>query len=456
MKRSFGGFVDLGLIDSTGVQISYTGPFELSGKNYRDQDWFNEVWLREIYVSNVLMGHRRLPHFVIAVKHEKEDGDFYILRAAIDTELLNQHIQASGLRPAADAFLINRAGILQSPSRRFGDALGSIPFAAPSYSKEPEIEEQYEIEGNNYIFAYAFIEYSPFILIVLTEPQGLMQDWLVVRTIFLAISVVVILVLIPGTSASLVARVREADIRRARSLQGIQHTEKMASIGRLAAGVAHEVNNPLAIINQKTGLAKDIVSLSEDFPEREEFSAILDSILSSVNRCSTITRRLLGFAKRMETYAESIELDFLIQEVLGFLEMELGYRNISVRTNVEERLPPITSDRGQLQQVFLNIINNAIDELDYGGEIEISITQSENGTVEVTISDNGGGISQEDLKHIFEPFFTTKKEYGTGLGLSITYGIVENLGGRIRVESAIDRGTSFVVVLPLERPASKE
>ena len=456
MKESFGGFVDLGLIDSTGVQISYTGPFKLSGKNYLDQDWFGEVWLRGVYVSNVLMGHRKLPHFVIAVKHEEDDGDFYILRAAIDTELLNKHILASGLQPSADAFLINRAGVLQSPSQLFGDVLGSVPFAAPLFSKDPEIVEQYKIGGSRYIFAYAFIEYSPFILIALTEPQELMQNWLILRIIFLTISIVVILMFITGTSAFLVTRVREADIKQAKTLQGIQHTEKMASIGRLAAGVAHEVNNPLAIINEKAGLAKDLVSISENFPQREKFTAILDSILSSVNRCSTITRRLLGFAKRMETYAESIELDLLIKEVLGFLEKEVSYRNISVKTRVEEKPPPITSDRGQLQQVFLNIINNAIEELDYGGEIEISITGNENGTVGVTISDNGRGISEENLKHIFEPFFTTEKEYGTGLGLSITYGIVEKLGGKISVESAIDKGTRFTVVLPLEWPASQE
>jgi signal transduction histidine kinase len=456
MKRSFGGFVDLGLIDSKGVQISYSGPFELRGKNYRNQDWFNEVWLRGVYVSDVFTGHREIPHFVIAVKHEKDDGDFYILRAAIDTELLNRRIFMSGLQPSADAFIINRAGILQSPSRLFGNALSSVPFTAPGYSKTPEIIPAYEIDENSYIFGYAFIEYSPFILIIMDKPQGLIQSWLVLRMIFLTVSVAVILILITGTSAYLVAKIRDADYRQAKALQGIQHTDKMASIGRLAAGVAHEVNNPLAIINEKTGLAKDLISLSKDFPERERFTALLDSVLASVNRCSMITRRLLGFAKRMDTYTEKIELDYLIHEVLGFLEKEVSYRNISVRTNVEDDLPTIESDRGQLQQVFLNIINNAIEELDYGGEIEISIAGNQNGGVGVRISDNGRGIPEENLKRVFDPFFTTKRDHGTGLGLSITYGIVEKLGGTITVESEVNEGTSFVVDLPLDRPIKKD
>jgi two-component system NtrC family sensor kinase len=131
------------------------------------------------------------------------------------------------------------------------------------------------------------------------------------------------------------------------------------------------------------------------------------------------------------------------------MEKEVSYRNITVNTHVEEDLPVIKTDRGQLQQVFLNIINNAIEELDDGGEIDILIGRVEDGAVGVTVSDNGRGIPQENLKHIFEPFFTTKKEYGTGLGLSITYGIVDKLGGKISVDSEVGKGTSLTVVFPL-------
>jgi two-component system NtrC family sensor kinase len=116
--------------------------------------------------------------------------------------------------------------------------------------------------------------------------------------------------------------------------------------------------------------------------------------------------------------------------------------------HIPEDLPPVASDRGQLQQVFLNIINNAIEELDSGGQIDISLQETDNAMVAVTIADNGRGIAEEDLKNIFEPFFTTKMEYGTGLGLSITYGIVDKLGGSIDVQSSVGQGTSFTVKLP--------
>jgi len=454
MKTAFGGFVDLGLIDSKGEQISYVGPYQLLGKDYQDQDWFHEVDLRGIYVSDVFMGYRKFPHFVIAVKYKKGDRDFYVLRATIDTEALNQQILSLGLRPSSDAFIINRGGKLQTPSKLFGDVLEVISMPVPPFSGRPEVIEEYDVGKRTPILGYAYIEHSPFIFVMIKEPQALMGSWFTLRSRrigFLAVSVVAILVLIMGTSSYLVARIQEADLKHAKVLHNIQYTSKMASIGRLAAGVAHEVNNPLAIINEKAGLAKDLTSLLDDFPQKEKFLKLMESILASVERCSTITHRLLGFAKRMDTQMETIDLEILLKEVLGFLEREVSYRNVSINFHVSDTLPSIESDRGQLQQVFLNIINNAVEELQSGGRIDISMQEEENDMVAITIADNGQGIPKENLRQIFEPFFTTKKEYGTGLGLSITYGIVEKLGGEIKVKSEMGQGTSFTVTLPVRK-----
>jgi two-component system NtrC family sensor kinase len=135
--------------------------------------------------------------------------------------------------------------------------------------------------------------------------------------------------------------------------------------------------------------------------------------------------------------------------VLGFLGKEANYRNISVQFHIEPGVPTINSDRGQLQQVFLNIINNAFAAVRDGGRVDLFIERVQQDGVAVRIKDDGHGISHENLERIFEPFFTTKKEYGTGLGLSITYGIVEKLGGRITVESEVGKGTCFTVTLPV-------
>jgi signal transduction histidine kinase len=232
----------------------------------------------------------------------------------------------------------------------------------------------------------------------------------------------------------------------------MEYTNRLAGIGRLGAGVSHEINNPLSIISEKAGLLKDLLSMSESMPPKEKLIGLVDSVLKSVDRCSTITHRLLGFAKHMDVQHEKINLEILLKEVLSFLEKEASYRNVKVAIDVPEDLPTIQSDRGQLQQVFLNIINNAFAAVrDDEGEIRISMQNTRDNRIEVSIADNGVGISEENLEHIFEPFFTTKKGYGTGLGLSITYGIVEKLGGEIRVKSKIGEGTTFSIVLPMKK-----
>jgi len=231
----------------------------------------------------------------------------------------------------------------------------------------------------------------------------------------------------------------------------MEYTNKMAAIGRLAAGVAHEINNPLAIIGEKAGLHKDLLTFSDELPPKEKMLGLVDAVLESVERCGAITHRLLGFAKHMDTQREEIDLEILIKGVLGFLEKEAGYRNLQVTFHIEESVPTVGSDRGQLQQVFLNIVNNAFAAVDDGGLIKISIANVDPDHVAVSVDDNGIGIAEDDLEHIFEPFFSTKKGAGTGLGLSITYGIVQKLGGQIKVTSKPGVGTCFTVILPVRR-----
>jgi signal transduction histidine kinase len=268
---------------------------------------------------------------------------------------------------------------------------------------------------------------------------------------FLIVSTLIILVLIVGTTSYMIHHLRESDRRHDMAVHQLEYSNKLASIGRLGAGVAHEINNPLAIINEKTGLLKDLISVDEHFPQREKLLRLADSVLYSVERCSRITHRLLGFAKQIDMQRERVDMHNLINEVLGFLGREAEYRNINVSVSGVGEFPTIESDRGQLQQVFLNIINNAFDALSDGGNIMITMQEQPGNMIEVCISDDGPGIPEEVLPKIFEPFFTAKKEHGTGLGLSITHGIVERLGGRIDVQSEVGRGTTFIVSLPIQR-----
>jgi len=457
MKRSFGGFIDLGLVDETGRQVSYAGPYDLQGRSYSEQDWFHEVGLRGVYISDVFLGYRHLPHFVIAVSFDSHEASGYVLRATIDADTIVRQIGALTMDPSDDAFLINARGVLQTPSRFHGKALEPCPLPVPPMSTHPDILESRDQDGGALIIGYAYIERSPFILMLLRRPGSLQAGWLRLRRnllVFLAISIALILAVVYGGSRYMVNRTRNADVRRAVMYHEMEYTNKMAAIGRLAAGVAHEINNPLAIIGEKAGLHKDLLSLSDELPPKEKMIALVDSVLESVNRCGAITHRLLGFAKHMHTEREAIDLHLLLRGVLGFLEREAGYRNLDVTFHVDENVPTVESDRGQLQQVFVNIVNNAFAAVDDGGKIDISITNFDADHVSVDVCDNGVGITEDDLKHIFEPFFTTRKGAGTGLGLSITYGIIDKLGGRIEVSSKRGMGSCFTVILPVRPPHS--
>ncbi len=449
-----GAFVDLGLIDDHGYQLCYSGPYELSGRNYMDQDWFHEVARLGTYTSDVFLGFRNSPHFAIAIKHDRDDGAFYVLRATIDADMLSEQILTVGLDRSDDVFLINRDGVLQSPSRRYGEILQTFPIPVPNYSPSVEDVEVLDTRGEKVFMSSAYISSSPFILIHVKPAREAMGRWFKLRSEligFLVISAALILGVVLWGSGLLIRKLRDADERRAALYHHMEYSNKLASIGRLAAGVAHEINNPLAIINEKAGLLQDLVTVGPDIENRERLIASVDSILRSVQRCKKVTHRLLGFARHMDVKTETIDLESLLKEVLGFLEKEAEYRNVTVNFRVDPNLQTIRSDRGQLQQVFLNILNNAFAAVSEGGEIGIEITGEGADRVAVTVGDNGTGIPKEHLERIFEPFFTTKEGIGTGLGLSITYGIVKKLGGEIRVDSTVGEGTRFTVVLPVSR-----
>jgi signal transduction histidine kinase len=455
MKRAFGGFVDVGVIDETGVQVAYAGPYALEGRDYSEHNWFHEVSTRGVYVSDVFMGYRNVPHFVIAIQQDLGEGHVYVLRATIDTDVIERVVLSLAAQPASDAFILNRAGVLQTPSRFYGNVLDTVPLAPLPNSTRAELIEMDDVNGQAVMVAYAQVANSPF-TVVLVSSQEVLNEGLASLTrnllAFLVISIILILAVIVLGTRRMVNQVREADLKRAALFHKVEYTNKMAAIGRLGAGVAHEINNPLSIINQKAGLLKDYLTLSEELPPRDKMIALVNSVLKSADRCAGITHRLLGFAKHMEVRWDNINLDELLREVLSFLEKEASYRSITIGFNYPEEPPTIVSDRAQLQQVFLNIINNAFAAMEDGGHLDIGIKAVGENAVAVSIADDGVGISEEDMAHIFDPFFTTKKGSGTGLGLSITYGIVQKLHGQVDVKSKVGEGTCFTVTLPRNKP----
>ena len=453
LQKSFKGFVDLGVIDSAGRQVCYVGPYELEGVNYNDQEWFRNVLERGMHISDVFSGFRHVPHLVIAARHDVPGGGFYVLRTSLEADFFNQLLSDLELSGNGDAFIVNKEGILQTSSRMHGAILDRLDLDVPSASDTTIVHESAGPHGEPLIVGYSYIPDTPFVLMIVKQKPALMQAWRSTRRqllFFLAFSITGILVVILGVTTYLVDRIYWADLRRVATLHRIEYTNKMASLGRLGAGVAHEINNPLAIINEKAGLIRDLFTYTDRYANDDKLMGIVDSIIASVDRCSTITRRLLGFARNTEAEASSVDLAKTVTEVLGFMGKESEYRSIDVRVNIGDQLPSIQTNRGQLQQILLNLINNAFAAVDDGGAIEISVGQEDEQSITIWVSDDGCGMTKHELKRIFEPFFTTKGHAGgTGLGLSITYSLVQELGGSIGVESEPGRGTQFTITLPI-------
>ncbi len=452
LRQEFEGFIDLGLIDSRGIQISYAGPYNLKGQDYSEQPWFEQVQVNGVYVSDVFLGFRKIPHIAIAVQHSDGSGEPpWVVRATIDTKRFDQIISSMGIQPECDAFVMNRNGVLQTESKFYGKTFDRLPGLVPPMTYEPFVLEHVDPYGNKVIMAYAYSNKSDFVLMFVKPTAFVMRAWYTLKSeliLVFGIGVLLIVLAVLKLTSIMVNRMKISDERRELAFREMQHTHKLSSIGRLAAGVAHEINNPMAIVNEKAGLMRDLLEMNPDFPQREKFLSLIQAIIQAVDRCRTITHRLLGFARRMDVEIESLNLNDVLTETVGFLEKEALHRNIELTMNLSTDLPRIYSDRGQLQQVFLNVLNNAFAAVSDGGSISVTTWDHDENSVGVSIQDNGIGMSEDTMKHIFEPFFTTKKGTGTGLGLSITYGIVKKLGGDISVKSKLGEGTRFIIYLP--------
>ncbi|MCL5745892.1 MAG: ATP-binding protein, partial [Acidobacteria bacterium] len=223
--------------------------------------------------------------------------------------------------------------------------------------------------------------------------------------------------------------------------------DKLSSIGLLAAGVAHEVNTPLAVISTYAQ------TLAKQISGDDQKSRLLEKIAKQTFRASEIVNSLLNFSRVSPTSFDEVDANRIIRETLPLIEHQMEKAGIKLQLDLEEQLPPVRANSGKLQQVFLNLFLNAKDAMESGGTLRVS-TRADGQVARIVVSDTGHGILPENLTRIFDPFFTTKAgRKGTGLGLSVTYGIVREHGGTIEVESQPGEGTRFHLEFPLARKA---
>lgn len=446
-------FIDLGVIDQDGDHAAYSGPYQLLHRNYKNEDWFVRVVNNGVYVSDVFLGFRNLPHIVIAVIR-REAGKWWILRATIDSDVFESMVHSSQLGKRGEAFLLNDKGVLQTRTRFGPVRLEISDFPRPSRFNGVRVESL-DFDGNPGLFGMAWLENKDWLLVLREDPREVRGPLGEARGTVIILVLGGVFMIILGAfvvAGKIIQHLESCDRERAAVDANALQSNKMAALGKMAAGVAHEINNPLAIIKESAGWLKDLLGDEEmrGSSNYKEFSETVDKIAYHVERAKAVTHRMLGFARRMEPVQEDVDMNFLLERTASFLENEAIHRNIKIVMDFDLTLPRIKSDSSQLQQVFLNIIDNAIDAVEHDGTITLRTRYDQtHGENVAEVVDTGTGIPKEKLDKIFDPFFTTKKTgEGTGLGLAISYSIIEKLGGAITASSEPGKGATFAIRLP--------
>ena len=454
-------FVDLGMVNPEGRQIAYAGPFKLAKAQYSEAEWFKKAIKSKYFISDVFLGLRGLPHFIVAVRKNFQ-GEYWILRATIDFMAFNNLVENVRIGKTGFAIILNRQGEFQTK------LLGGVVPTKSTYmellknsSKDQDkiyIVEAVDDSGKKNIYASAFLKNGDWMLICQQNKSDAFSDLYrakkIAGLIFLlgGLGIITMAFLL---SRRMVSHIAQADREKDMMNQQVIETGKLATVGELAAGIAHEINNPVAIMVEEAGWIKDLLE-EEEFKASENLDE-LDRALRQINiqgkRCKEITHKLLSFARKTDSRIQVVQPNDMIDDAIGLSEQRAKYSKVVINTNLDQNLPFIQASQTEIQQAFLNLINNALDAMDNrgGGIIEITSRLEEDHIV-IDFSDNGPGIHRNDLARIFDPFFTTKPVgKGTGLGLSICYGIIKKMGGEINVQSARDKGTTFSVRIPIPK-----
>ncbi len=468
LQQEYGNvFVDLGVVDAGGRQEAYAGPFKLGRAYYGDAAWFTLLKERDQVVSDVFLGLRGLPHFIVAVRNT-DGGGQWVLRATIDFAAFNNLVDKIRIGRTGIAFILNREGKLQTtPGSRSlpdggpvdGSLVKSLWDLMASGEESVRVSIAKDATGREYLCAGALLKKGEWLLVYqqsVTDAFADLSGSFALTTLIMAVGAAAVLIMALVLSGRMVNRIAKVNDEKQLMNQKVVETGKLASIGELAAGVAHEINNPVAIMVEEAGWIGDLLE-EEDLRESQnlqEFKRSLGQIRTQGRRCKEITHKLLSFARETSLKVQEVQINELLEDIVAISAQRAKYAKVEIVTRLKTPLPVVTASLSEMQQVFLNLVNNALDAMDKkGGQLALS-TRQEEGNVVVDVTDNGVGIPAPYLSRIFDPFFTTKPVgKGTGLGLSICYGIVKRMNGRLEVKSTVGSGSTFTVYLPIEPSA---
>ena len=476
-------FTDLGLVSEKGIQFAYEGPFRLENADYSTAEWFNEAKGKPYFISDVFAGLRGYPHFIITVpvdlnqsrgiaslsmedgnplvEKKKQDGDglkgnVMLLRATINFAAFNERVENIHIGKTGMAFILNGKGEPQTRMDLPPDpALISSVLSHAAGRKGGESD----FITKDYFCVTSTLHNIDWVMVFRQDRSDAFRDLRKTQILALCLlligsaAIISVAIILPR---NIVKRISGADQKSEEMNRQVIESGKLATIGELAAGIAHEINNPVAIMVEEAGWMDDLMD-EEDLRETknfDEFKRALKQIDTQGRRCKEITHKLLSFARKTDATINDVQINDVIREIVALTGQMAKYNCVTLETDLHDGLPFIRISPAELQQVMLNLINNAIDAMEKSGghiRIETKISSIEKEHVVVAVEDDGPGIPKENLERIFDPFFTTKPVgKGTGLGLSICYGIIRKLGGNIDVRSEVGVGTRFRIWIPFQ------
>jgi two-component system NtrC family sensor kinase len=453
LRQASDAFIDVGLITHGGLQIGYAGPFPyLQNRDYSNQEWFVQLMSPDKHhcVSDIYLGFRNKLHFTIGTKQIIDDQP-WVLRATLDPDKFTMFLMTMNHGKGVESALVDHHGRYQlaDPSaHRPQSASDFLPPEDPSSGARTVRKN-----GDSILIAHAWLSEVRWALLV-REPLSIAYAQLYRARRILLISSTIILGVVASAiwlaTRAIIAKARENAQKREELSRQLLHASKLASLGELATGVAHEINNPLAIVIATTGVIRDMLNPEFNLEwTPQQICEELTTIETAVFRARGITRQLLDYGHKNQPCLVSTDIHAMLEDILsGFKEHALSLDNVTVIRDFESGLPEVLVDPDQIRQVFLNLINNAGDAIQGVGQVTLS-TRQDDATVRVTVTDTGVGMDAGQLKKIFDPFYSTKEVgKGTGLGLSVSIGIIESMGGTIEVQSMPGAGSAFSVVLP--------
>lgn len=471
-KRS-PAFVDLGLFDETGKHLKYSGSFALAGKSYTQEPWFQNTMLRGFYISDIFLGYRNIPHFVVAVRRT-ENNQNWVLRATIDTVFFDSMVSGVRIGKTGEAYILNHEGVAQT-ARRSGDIalLDKDPAFGWMNQQFSSSQQTFQLspKGQPFLYAVSKLANKSWYLVVRQEKHDAyraLYSAVLICVVIAILGLTALVALAYITSGTISRRIDRLDEEKEQLGSQLIRAVQLAEIGEMAAGFAHEINNPLQIIKSEYALIK--ILMEELYPGKEgkednspdpqtlnDIRESVDQIHKQVERCHEITSAILKFGRKKEVKHTTLDPSTVIPEILKLVENSARTSGVEITTQIEENIPSFMGDPGRFQQVMLNLVNNAIHAVTSqhganGGKIEINAAQIRNNEgqamVDIQVKDNGCGIAPEHMDKIFSPFFTTKAVgRGTGLGLSVCFGIIESFGGTMSVDSRPGEGTVFSIQL---------